>query len=93
MTINRQEFLHRSGIQVEVLDFWLEQQWVIPAQTREGMDFSERDIARAFFIQDLKNDFGVNDEGIDVVLHLVDQLHGLRSVLAQLRAMGLGSSL
>lgn len=93
MTMNRQAFLDRAGIQVDVLEFWLEQQWVIPAQTREGMDFSERDVARANFIQDLKNDFGVNDEGIDVVLHLVDQLHGLRNVLAHLRAMGLDSSL
>jgi chaperone modulatory protein CbpM len=33
---------------------------------------------------------GVNDAGIDVILHLVDQLHGLRrsmnDVLAMLRA-------
>jgi len=93
MTMNRQEFLDRAGIQVEVLEWWIEQQWVIPERTHEGMDFSERDVARACFIQDLKNDFGVNDEGIDVVLHLVDQLHGLRNVLAQLRAMGLGPSL
>jgi chaperone modulatory protein CbpM len=26
----------------------------------------------------------VKDEGIDVILHLVDQLHGLRHALAQL---------
>jgi chaperone modulatory protein CbpM len=43
------------------------------------------DIARACLIRDLKTDFGVNDEGIDVILHLVDQLHGLRRTLEQLR--------
>jgi len=36
-------------------------------------------------IRDLKADFGVNDEGVDVILHLVDQLHGLRRALEQLR--------
>jgi chaperone modulatory protein CbpM len=42
------------------------------------------DVARAHFIRDLKADFGVNDEGVDVILHLVDQLYGLRRVLEQL---------
>ena len=49
------------------------------------MRFSDTDVARARLIQDLKGDFGVNDEGIDVILHLVDQLHGLRGAFAQLQ--------
>ena len=40
---------------------------------------------REHLIRDLKTDFGVNDEGVDVVLHLVDQLHGLRKALRQLQ--------
>lgn len=36
-------------------------------------------------IHDLKSDLGANDEGIDVILHLMDQLHGLRNALAQLQ--------
>ena len=43
------------------------------------------DVARARFIGNLKTDLGVNDEGIDVILHLVDQLHGLRAALEQLK--------
>mgnify|MGYP001058135817 CR=1 FL=1 len=92
MTLSKQEFLTSSGLQVQTLEFWLEQQWLIPEETSAGMRFSDRDIARARLIQDLKGDFGVNDEGIDVVLHLVDQLHGLRRALRQLHAgMGSGS--
>lgn len=91
MTLNKQEFLSSSGLQVQTLEFWLEQQWLIPQETPAGMVFSDGDIARARLIQDLKGDFRVNDEGIDVILHLVDQLHGLRRVLAQLHA-GLGDS-
>lgn len=85
MTIDRQAFLTRVGIRMPTLEFWLEQQWVIPEQTPAGTNFSEQDVARARLIQDLKDDFGINDEGVDVILHLVDQLHGLRAVLTRLR--------
>ena len=83
--MNRQDFLAHSGLQVQTLEFWLEQQWIIPEEGAAGEAYSDRDIARAHLIQDLKADFGVNDEGIDVILHLMDQIHGLRSVLARLR--------
>ena len=86
MTFSKQEFLISSGLQVQTLEFWIEQQWLIPEETSSGVSFSDRDVARAKLIQDLKGDFGVNDEGIAVVLHLVDQLHGLRRVLRQLHA-------
>jgi chaperone modulatory protein CbpM len=56
------------------------------------MNFSDIDVARARLIQDLKSDFGVNDEGVDVVLHLMDQLHGLRRALAQLHMEIQGTS-
>ena len=84
MSMNKQEFLAYSGLQVQTLDFWLEQQWLVPEQTSAGMNFSDMDVARAQFIRGLKADFGVNDEGIDVILHLVDQLHGMRRALHQL---------
>lgn len=84
MIMSKEQFLTSSGIQIQTLEFWLEQQWLIPEETAVGMSFSERDIARARLIQDLKREFGVNDEGIDVILHLVDQLHGMRRAFAQL---------
>ena len=91
MNMNTQEFLARSGVRLEILECWIEQHWVMPETTSDEMRFSECDMARALFIQDLKHDFGVNDEGIDLALHLLDQLHGLRNVLAQLRAQSRGS--
>ena len=84
MTMSKPEFLSRAGLEVQTLDIWLEQRWLIPNETSDEMNFSEMDLARAHLIQDLKADFGVNDEGVDVILHLVDQLHGLRRALAQL---------
>jgi len=85
MIMSKQEFLTSSGVEAPTLEFWIEQQWLIPAQIDVGMRFSDTDVARARLIQDLKGDFGVNDEGVDVILHLVDQLHGLRWALEQLQ--------
>jgi chaperone modulatory protein CbpM len=84
MIMTKQEFLESSGLQVQILDLWLEQQWLIPRQTSGGPAFSSMDIARAQLILELKADFGVNDEGVDVILRLLDQLHGLRYALGQL---------
>jgi chaperone modulatory protein CbpM len=81
MIMSKQEFLTSSGVEAQTLEFWIEQQWLIPAQTDAETSFSDTDVARARLIRDLKGDFGVNDEGVDVILHLVDQLHGLRRAL------------
>ena len=50
--------------------------------------FSEADLARAKLIRDLLQDLGVNDEGVGVILNLLDQMHGLRKALAEMRAVG-----
>ena len=85
MKMTKQEFLASCGIQVRTLDLWIEQEWLSPEETPQGAMFSDIDVARARFIRDLKDDIGANDEGIDVILHLLDQLHGLRRTLAELR--------
>lgn len=85
MIMSKQQFLTNAGVEVQTLEFWIEQQWLIPDQTAADMSFSDTDVARAHLIRDLKGDFGVNDEGVDVILHLVDQLHGLRRAFEQLQ--------
>jgi chaperone modulatory protein CbpM len=52
-----------------------------------GKTFLFSGFARARLIRDLKVDFRVNDEGIAIVLHLLDQLHGLRCLLRDIHAM------
>jgi chaperone modulatory protein CbpM len=84
MIMNKQEFLTSASLQVQTLEFWLEQRWLVPDRASNEMIFSDIDVARAHLIHDLKGDFGVNDEGVDIILHLVDQLHGLRRALGQL---------
>jgi chaperone modulatory protein CbpM len=57
---------------------WITAGWLIPPQTEPELAFSDVDLARAQLIRDLHEDLGVNDEGISVILHLLDQMHGLR---------------
>ncbi len=56
------------------------------ADTQRDPDlaFSEGNVARAQLILDLKREMGVNDEGIGIILSLIDQMHGLRRVLREL---------
>lgn len=85
MKLSKQEFLSLSGMGHETLTAWIKEEWLIPGGSVAEMSFSEIDIARARLIRDLKMDLGVNDEGVGVILNLVDQLHGMRRTLMELR--------
>lgn len=54
----------------------VESRWVSPA-SHEAIELDEVDLARLRLILDLKQDFGVNDEAIPVILHLIDQLYAI----------------
>ncbi|VFU11153.1 chaperone modulator CbpM [Methylocella tundrae] len=81
--IDRQQFLMRARLEAHTLEAWIEEEWLIPRREGEAEDFSETDVARAQLIRDLKTDIGVNDEAVAVILHLIDQLHGLRRTLQE----------
>jgi chaperone modulatory protein CbpM len=84
MIISQHEFLSLTGVEHETLRFWIEEAWLIPGGSFADMKFSDIDVARARLIRDLQNDIGVNDEGIGVILNLIDQLHGMRRILKEL---------
>jgi|ERR1700674_2380222 len=81
--IDTAEFLIHARLDAEVLEAWVEAGWLLPRRDVEMRAFSEVDLARAQLIRDLKHDLGVNDEGVDVILDLVDQIHGLRRTLRE----------
>jgi chaperone modulatory protein CbpM len=84
MIISREEFLMRARLDQETLVAWCAQEWLVPSGRPEAMEFCDADLARADLIRDLRDDFGVNDEGVGIILDLIDQMHGLRRSLAQL---------
>ena len=81
MTSHR--IVHHARLNEEVLDQWVEAGWLTPHQNSAGQRFSSVDLARAYLIRDLQ-DLGVSDDGIPIVLDLVDQVHGLRYALREL---------
>jgi len=84
MTINKREFMVRAQLEDKTLEAWIREEWLIPAESAGEMTFSDADVARVQLIRDLRNDLGVNDEGVGVILNLVDQVHGLRRVMTEL---------
>lgn len=84
MTITRHEFLLRARLDHGTLEAWIAEEWLIPGGTADDQAFTDADLARAALIRDLKHDLNVNDPGIGVILHLVDQVHGLRRTVADL---------
>ena len=79
-----EEFLIRARLERHSLETWVAAGWLVPPQSEPEPMFSDVDLARAQLIRDLREDFGVNDEGISVILHLIDQMHGLRRSVREL---------
>jgi chaperone modulatory protein CbpM len=88
--IRLEEFLIRARLEHGALEAWIAAGWIVPPRTEPEPAFSDADLARAQLIRDLREDLGVNDEGVSVILHLIDQMHGLRrgmqSLIEELRA-------
>ena len=80
--ITEREFLERTQLDRATLSIWIEEEWLIPDRTAHQLAFTDMDLARANLIHDLKDKMGVNDEGLGVILHLLDQMHALRRALA-----------
>jgi chaperone modulatory protein CbpM len=92
MKMNLDEFLANAQIERVAMQRWFEMQWIVTPEAAMPREISDIDAARALLIHELTSDFGVNDEGVDIVLHLLDQLHGLRQVLIDLRTELHGSA-
>jgi len=82
MIITTLEFLDLVALDRDTLELWIEEQWLLPERADAELVFSDADVARARLIRDLKQVMGVNDDGVSVILHLIDEMHGLRKALA-----------
>lgn len=79
-------FLHLAELDSTVLETWIEAGWIVPRREDETKKFAEVDVARARLIRDLQHRIGVNDEGVAIILDLIDQIHGLRGRLREVCA-------
>ncbi|NKK65034.1 MerR family transcriptional regulator [Rhizobium leguminosarum bv. viciae] len=78
------EFRLYLKIDIVQLDLWIEQGWLIPETSDGQRQFRDADVARARLILDLMGNMGVNEAGVDIVMELVDELHGLRGTMGKL---------
>ena len=92
MKFSKEEFLSLAGMELGTLDTWIKEDWLRARGSSVEPSFSDIDVARARLIRELQVDFGVNDEGVGVILSLVDQLHGMRRTLMELRQVVRGAS-
>ncbi len=62
------------GVEKELIIHFIEEEWIHPADL-ELLQLDEEDLARIRLIRELREDFGVNDEGVSIILPLIDQLN------------------
>ncbi|WP_377848561.1 chaperone modulator CbpM [Bosea sp. UC22_33] len=82
--IDQLEPTRRLHVDDDRLQTFIDRGWISPS-VREGQCvICDVDVARAALIVDLVDDMGLNEEGVDLVLDLLDQLYGLRSAFGHL---------
>lgn len=84
MPVRFDEVLITLDVGASELSAWIEQHWVLPVEVDGDLMFDDSDVARVKLIAELRNDLGVNEDAIPVVLRLLDQIYGLRRALAEL---------
>ncbi len=69
------------GLSEETLRYWLDQDWVRPAQEGGEPEFGEIDVARIRLILELHTELEVDEPTLPLVLSLLDQLYTTRRQL------------
>jgi chaperone modulatory protein CbpM len=72
------EACKRLGFEEEFVFQCIRAEWIHPASP-EPPELDEEDLARLELIRDLREGFGVNEESLPIILHLLDQLYDLRN--------------
>lgn len=88
LRLSLEEVCISCNLSPEIVEMYIQQEWIVP-QDKGEQNFDQEDLARMILIRDLKQEMGVNDEAIPIVLHLIDQLHLLRRRLRHLGLEGL----
>lgn len=73
-----------SGLKRAELRRWVAEGWVVPERDDGEPRFREIDVARLQMIVQIRRDMRIAEEGMPLVLSLVDQMYGLRNELRRL---------
>ena len=83
MIISKLDVLTHTKLDEETLEIWIAEEWLVPSEELAQAQFTEADVARAKLINDLIHDLGVNQQGVGIILDLLDQMHSLRKAMAE----------
>ena len=75
------EAVQEFGIDEEHFIQYIRKEWISPSGPSQ---LDEEDIARARLISELQEVFGVNDEAVPIILHLLDQLYAWKEIESRL---------
>ncbi len=76
-----------SGLNPDDLRRWIDNAWVRPDGEPGQYRFQEIDVARLRLIVELRDDLGLDEAAMPVVLSLLDQLYETRRQMRRLRSV------
>lgn len=79
-----EEASEHCGVPRELIIKCLKEEWIIPLDSETPV-LDQEDEARVRLIWELHSDFGVNDEAMPIILHLLDQLNRIHLELKKYR--------
>ena len=84
MILFEELLIRLRGLERRDLSRWVENRWVLPERQADTWAFHEVDVARVELILDIRRDFAIDDEAMELVLGLLDQVYGLRRQMRRL---------
>lgn len=75
-----EEASSKAGVEERLVLEFIQNEWISPVEP-DSRALDDEDIARLKLIVHLRNEFGVNDESMPIILRLLDQIHHLHSQL------------
>ncbi len=79
-----EEVSEYCGVSSEVIFHFIQEAWIRPQDQNIPL-FDDEDLARIWLIQELRDDFGVNEEGIPIILNLLDQVNRMHLEVERLK--------
>ena len=73
-----------DDLRQETLHVWIARGWIAPLRDGGGYRYREIDVARIRLIEEFRSDLDIGEDAMDVILPLLDQVHGLRRELRRL---------
>lgn len=89
MMEEREVLVTFSSIRRETLHVWIDRGWLSPEPPQSGgggFRFRDIDVARLRLIEEFRTELDLDEDALDVILPLIDTVHGLRHELQRIAA-------